>query len=69
MTILTGRTALRNMPQGVRSRGKVEGSEASVMGGGGLFASAGGAAESSTAAGAALRSGRSPAVQWAYPSG
>jgi hypothetical protein len=46
-------TALRNMPQGVRSRGKVDGKEASMTGSG-LFASAGGATESSTAAGAAL---------------
>src|SRR5205807_1197324 len=44
MTIFTSGTALRNIPQGDKSRGKADGSKASVMRGGGLDSSSAGSA-------------------------
>jgi hypothetical protein len=58
MTIFTTGTALRNIPQGDKSRGKAEGSRASVMRGGDLDATIGGSAGAAgSAAGAASCAG------------
>jgi hypothetical protein len=53
MTAFTMGTALRNMPQGDKSRGNVEGSSASVVCGGDLGSFAGGSAGAAVLAPAA----------------
>src|SRR5205807_9764941 len=62
MTIFTSGTALRNIPQGDKSRGKADGSKASVMRGGGLDSSAGGAAGAPDPAGPAPMAGATSAT-------